>query len=142
MASRPFPTVETYRGVGIHDLQSRERIETVVKPAIDAIHVENDLERLFNYAGNPANPPEARLFARAKCQAAYEIAAQSRVARPDIDLDKLQAMTCGLSSGWMSPWSYASLLDVRRPGDDPRAPAPRPPEYRVLAWKGRSRDAD
>ena len=32
-----MPTMEEYRGVGIHDCQTQERIAEVVKPEIDAV---------------------------------------------------------------------------------------------------------
>ena len=140
MAHVPFPTVETYRGIGIHDFQSRERIETVVKPAIDRIHAENDPEALFDFAGNAAMPPEARRFAKAKCEAAFEFAASSRVVRPSIDLEKLRALTAGLASGWSCHMHYGSRFDIHHP-DPSRAPIPRPKEYQdaMAAWQDRHR---
>ena len=58
-----MPIVETYRGVGIHDFQDSERIETIVKPAIDYVFKLSDTDALFDYACDRYNPPEARLFA-------------------------------------------------------------------------------
>src|SRR5690349_17629393 len=62
-ADDAIPIVETYRGVGIHANQPRERIEKVLRPAIDYVHELGDLDDLAAYARDAANPPEARLFA-------------------------------------------------------------------------------
>ena len=61
-----IPIVETYRNIGVHDFQDRERIEKVVKPAIDRIYEANGVDFLVSYAGDFRNPAEARLFAAAK----------------------------------------------------------------------------
>lgn len=107
-----IPIIETYRGVGIHDAQPPERIANVVKPAINYVLELSDVERLTDYAGNIAMPPEARLFAAAKCEAMYQIAAGERRERPNVDLEKLRATVAGLNSRrWRSPWGYGSLLD-------------------------------
>lgn len=114
-----IPIAEFYRGVGVHDSQPRRRIDLVVKPAIDKVHEMNDVEALFAYAGDILNPPEARLLAAAKAEASWQIAADERRVRPDINLDKLHARVAGLNSRrWRNPWAYCSLLDVSpvRPG--------------------------
>ncbi len=112
MASTPIPTVGTYRGVGIHAFQPEHRIETVVKPAIDAVSRLTDLAALAAYAQQPSHPPEARLFAAARCEAAWQLAAESRAVRPVIDLDKVKATVAGLNSlRWMDRRRYTSLLD-------------------------------
>ena len=88
--------VETYKGVGIHDLQTSARIEGVVKLEIDRVHAMTDPSSLFDFAGDPTKNPEARLLAAARCEASWELAAESREVRPDVDLTKLRALTAGL----------------------------------------------
>ncbi|AWN43481.1 hypothetical protein [Methylobacterium durans] len=109
----PIPKVAIYRGVGIHDFQPAERIEAVVKPAIDAVYGISDPTALVAYASQAKNPPEARLFAAARCEAAWQLAAEGRVARPNINIDKLRAIVVGLDSlYWINPNRYTSLLDT------------------------------
>jgi hypothetical protein len=111
-----MPVLETYRGVGIHDFQPTERIDTVVKPAIDQVLALDGINELLAIAGDTYRPPEARLLAAAKLKARYELAAERREARPAIDLDRLRALTVGLdSSEWADPASYGSLLDTPSP---------------------------
>lgn len=108
-----IPNVGRYRGIEIHDFQPQERIRSVVKPAIDAVYEISDPTRLLEYVGNSANPPEARLFAVARCNAAWELAAENREARPRFDRDRLEAIAAGLASlTWMNPRLYATLLDT------------------------------
>ena len=112
-----MPTVETYRRVGIHDFQPRERIETVVKSAIDAVYGLGDGPALLAYAREPAHPPEARLLAAARIEAIWQLAAENREVRPDVKPDKARVATSSLDSlGWASPWNYGSLLE---PGPAP-----------------------
>ncbi|GAB5429687.1 MAG: hypothetical protein Devi2KO_31460 [Devosia indica] len=107
-----IPIVETYRGVGIHDQQPRERIDGVVKPAIDGVLAIGDVKRLAEYAANTGNPPEARLLASARVEAMWELAAESRELRPDINLSVVRGSVAGLQSlRWRSPRYYGSLLD-------------------------------
>ncbi|MBD8065642.1 hypothetical protein IC608_09150 [Devosia sp. PTR5] len=117
--------LETYRGVGIHDQQPRERIEGVVKPAIDRVLGIGDVKRLADYAADTGNPPEARLLASARVEAMWELAAESRELRPDIDLAVVKASVAGLQSmRWRSSQYYGSLLD-RRDGPGQRRQVPR-----------------
>jgi hypothetical protein len=85
--------VELYRGVGIESDQPRERIEHVVKPQIDIVHDIDDPDQLLAYADNARNPPEARLLAAAKCEAAFEISTEERRLRPPIDMERARAPT-------------------------------------------------
>src|ERR1700693_1800018 len=106
-----IPFCETYRGVGVHVFQSPERISKV-KSAIDEVYAIHDLEQLYKYACKGHNPPEARLFAAAQCEAAWEAAVENREARPDVNLDKLRAVVALLDSlGWISPWEFGSLIN-------------------------------
>jgi hypothetical protein len=111
-----IPTVGTYRGVGLQDQQSKKRL-AVVRRAIDRVFEEHDFERLFEIARAVSWPPEARLFAAAKLEAAFQIAADERRERPDIDLARVGAAVPGLNSRrWRDPSHYGSLLD---PGPAP-----------------------
>jgi hypothetical protein len=111
--------VEVYRGVGIHDCQPPSRIENVVKPSIDKVYAENDLNVLVAICEDEREPPEARLFAFAKLKAAFEMAVDERRMRPDIDLARAEAFLSALDSeDFRDSHSYGSLFDhdcVRRP---------------------------
>jgi hypothetical protein len=107
-----IPVVTVYRGIGIENCQPLERIERVVKPAIDLVHAMDDPDLLAAYAANADNPPEARLFASAKVEVELEIAMAERRLRPVTSLEQIRASVAGLNSRrWRSPWLYASLLD-------------------------------
>jgi hypothetical protein len=107
-----IPVVETYRGIGIENRQPLERIELVVKPAIDRVHAMGDPDLLAAYADDADNPPEARLFAAAKVEVALEIATAERRLRPVTSLERLRASVAGLGSRrWRDPNRYCSLLD-------------------------------
>jgi hypothetical protein len=107
-----IPVVEVYRGVGLHDQQSPERLDAV-RQAIDLVFAEHDFVRLLELADDASRPPEARLLAAAKLQAAHELAVQDREKRPMIDLARVQASVAGLDSlKWRHPQFYASLLDT------------------------------
>jgi hypothetical protein len=111
-----IPVVGFHRGVGLHDQQSAERLDEV-RRAIDRVFDQHDHIELLGIARSPAWPPEARLFAAAKLQAVYELAAQDREKRPFIDLARVEASVAGLNSqNWRDPWYYASMLDQRLPG--------------------------
>jgi hypothetical protein len=111
-----IPIAGHHRKVGLHAGQSEERLE-VVRRDLDRVFDENDLGRLTEIAGNPAVAPEARLFAAAKLQAVYELAAQDREKRPLIDLERVAASVAGLNSRvWRNPAKYCSLLDHQDDG--------------------------
>lgn len=108
-----IPVVEIYRGVGIEDRQPLERIEFIVKPAIDRVHAMGDPDLLAAYADDADNPPEARLFAAAKVEVELEIATAERRLRPVTSLEQLRAIVAGLGSRrWRDPDRYCSLLDA------------------------------
>ena len=126
MASDRIPIVETYRDVGIHVFQDAERI-ALVKKEIDDVYTIDDLKKLVEFAGDQFKSPEARLFAAAKCEAAWEIAAENRELRPAIDLDYLHACVAGLDSlHWISSQHYGSALQPGPPPgvDYPQLPVP------------------
>ena len=112
---RPMPTAELYRGVKVFGLQSVERIERVVRPAIDAVFLLTDARALVDYAADALNPPEARLYAGCRVEAIWQLAAEGRALRPAISLERLRAATAGLDSRkWASPWHHGSLFDRDR----------------------------
>jgi hypothetical protein len=107
--------IETYKNVGIHDSQPRERIEAVVKPEIDIVVEMVDPLQLFAFAADPMHSPEARLAAAARCEAAAGIVIARRERGPAVDIDKLRAAVAGLDSKvWQSPVFYGSDLDPRK----------------------------
>ncbi|MER2250010.1 hypothetical protein ABS772_08800 [Methylorubrum podarium] len=106
-----MPTIGTHRGVPLHAYQSAARIQ-VVKSAIDAVYEIGDAVALAAYAADPAHPPEARLFAAARCEATWQLAAESRAVRPIVNLALVRASVAGLGTRqWMSPSHYGSDLD-------------------------------
>lgn len=107
-----MPTVGTYRRVAIHDFQPPERIESIVKPEIDCVYLLTDPARLVEFAADARNCPEARLFAGARVEATWQLAAEGRAIRPNVNLEYLRAATAGLDDTlWVSPWTYGSLFD-------------------------------
>lgn len=124
-----IPIIETYRGVGIHDSQPRERIEQRVKPEIDRVLEMGDMAELLQYCGDITKPPEARLLAGAKCEAIFQLAVSERRARPNMDLDNLRARyRLAGSNYWRDPWNYCSLIDTR---SAPGGPKPERREVRL-----------
>jgi hypothetical protein len=118
MSGTPIPTIGTHKGVGIHDFQSAERITDVVKPEIDYVAGESDLAALYDFARDFMRCPEARMFARRKIDAAFDL---GQANRGDIDLTKLRAgcPTGGLATlEWVDARRHCSALDAsaRAPG--------------------------
>lgn len=107
-----MPVEEHYRGVKVHALQPSERIASVVKPEIDRVFMMTDAADLAEYAGDAHHSPESRLFASARVEALWQLAAEGRAVRPAVNLDRLRASVAGLDSlTWIDPWRYGSLLD-------------------------------
>jgi hypothetical protein len=63
-----IPTIAVHRGIGIHDHQTPGRIKTV-KAAIDRVARMSDIMELVDFAADPQQPPEARLFSANKLEA-------------------------------------------------------------------------
>jgi hypothetical protein len=106
-----IPTITAHRGVGIHDCQTPARIK-VVKAAIDRVARMSDILELADFAADPQQPPEARMFAANKVEVEYELAAEERRNRPTIDLDRVRATVAGLDSlEWRSPVVYGTDLE-------------------------------
>jgi hypothetical protein len=121
--------VEVYKGVRVQDCQPRDRIETIVKPAIDDAMAIEDPYRLYEFMENDRNPPEARLLAGARLEAVWELAASERRVRPDLDMDRARALTAALDSRtWRDLTNYGGLLCLAPPASQWRDIA-RPPEF-------------
>lgn len=113
-----MPIIEVYKGVDVHDFQPRERIELIVKPAIDRVHAMSGLDGLVAYLKDAQEPPEARLLGYAKVRAAWELAAENREVRPALDMDHLRACVVGLDSlGWADQFCYGTLFQAKAPGE-------------------------
>lgn len=111
MTDDRIPKVGSHRGVPLDDQQSETRL-VVVRRDIDAVFEETDSKSLIKIAANPAWAPEARRFAAAKLEAAYQIATDRREQRPAIDLEYVRACVAGLDSArWRDHLHYCSLLD-------------------------------
>ncbi|WP_232628651.1 hypothetical protein [Methylobacterium sp. Leaf118] len=122
-----MPTVGVYRGVGIHDFQPAERVERMVKPAIEAVFALYGGWALLAYASDPAHPPEARLLAAARIEAIWQLAIENREVRPEVHPDKARVATGSLDSlHWACPRRYGSLLE----------PGPAPGEHRPARDRG------
>jgi hypothetical protein len=104
-------TIAVHRGIGIHDHQSPARIR-IVKAAIDRVARMSDILKLTDFAADPQQPPEARLFAANKVEVEYQLSAEERRNRPTIDLDRVRASVAGLDSvEWRSPVVYGTDLE-------------------------------
>ena len=107
-----IPTIASHRGIGIHDHQTPERVRAV-KAAIDRVAGMSNILELADFAADPQQPPEARLFAANKVQVEYQVAAEERRNRPIIDLDVVRCTVAGLDSVvWRNPWYFGSRLDA------------------------------
>jgi hypothetical protein len=112
-----IPVIGSHRGIGIHDCQSPARVR-VVKAAIDRVARMSDIVELIDFAADPKQPPEARMFAANKVEVEYELAAEERRNRPIVDLEKVRATVAGLDSlEWRSPVVYGTDLED---GGEPR----------------------
>jgi hypothetical protein len=104
-----IPTIGAYRGVPLHDQQPPERIKGIVEPEIDAVYDMTGIEALYEFAGDITRSPEARMFATAKVEALWDLAAEERRRRPDISRDRVKACVAGLDSvTWRCPMHYTS----------------------------------
>src|SRR5262245_66313504 len=112
-----IPTIAVHRGIGIHNFQGAARVK-VVKAAIDRVARMSDIVELVDFAADPKQPPEARMFAANKVEVEYELAAEERRNRPIVDLEKVRATVAGLDSlEWRSPVVYGTDLED---GGEPR----------------------
>jgi hypothetical protein len=114
-----IPAAESYRGIRIHDWQPETRIRNIVRPAIDAVLAQDGLEALAAVAMDISNPPEARLLAAAKLEAAFNRAVEEHRERPNIDVAYIKScVAIANSRHWRDPDRYASLLCLGLGGTD------------------------
>jgi hypothetical protein len=132
-------TIEEYRMVGIQDCQPQDRIETVVKPAIDHVMEIQDPLQLYRYLEHAINPPEARLLAHARLTAIFEIAAEDRSARPNIDMERALALVAALNSRrWRWESYYCSMFDHSMLPHGDRERLARDPEWRTAVERDKA----
>jgi hypothetical protein len=107
-----IPIVEIYRGVGLHDSQTPERL-IVVRSEIDQVINLHDLRELVAWAEFDGHSPESRLLAGAKAETILAEFGGARQKRPrGITPEFVAALTAGLESqGWRSPSHYGTLVD-------------------------------
>jgi hypothetical protein len=106
-----IPIVEIYKGIGLEDQQTPERL-ALVRAEIDLVLGMTDPGELADYAGNPWHAPESRQLAAAMAETAWTMAAETRALRPAIDLERLHASVAGLGSlKWRDPDRHCSLLE-------------------------------
>jgi hypothetical protein len=106
-----IPKRGKYKGVALHDGQSPERLK-VVKRDIDAAAKLTDVGDLFDFAGDPSRAPESRLYAAALVEARWDMAAESRAKRPEINMDRLKTRVAGCDSAQRrNPYFYCSDFD-------------------------------
>jgi hypothetical protein len=110
--SDDIPVVERYRGCGLHDQQSNERLG-VVRAAIDHVYTLEAVPDLVEHASNVKNPPESRLLAVTRCRALWELAQEAREPRPLVDMAYVEALVAGCGSQrWRSPTHFCSDVDA------------------------------
>src|SRR5262245_5697999 len=115
-----IPVVEHYRGCGLHDAQSPERLR-VVRDAIDHVYTLDQVLDLAEHAGSAKNPPESRLLAVARCRALWELAQEAREPRPIINVAHVEALAAGCGSRrWRSATHFCSLLAAHDENAVPR----------------------
>jgi hypothetical protein len=124
MSTDEIPSNGEYRGVRLHVFQDENRLDAV-RHDIDDCYSLDDPAALFAFAGDISRAPEARLLAAARIEALFQVAAERRVSRPDIDRDRLTALVAGLSSLlWIDKRFFGTTLT---PGPAPgRSRVPRP----------------
>lgn len=106
-----IPSVETYRGVEIHDHQSPARIATVKRQIDHLLDAEHTPVALADIAVDPANAPETRLLAAGVLKAIRESRRVDRQALP-VDFDVVDASVAGLDlEHWRDPWRFGVLFD-------------------------------
>jgi hypothetical protein len=108
-----MPVVAEHRGVPLFDFQTEERLERV-KREIDWVYEMTDLDDLIAYLRDFYKPNEARGFAYARVEGAYQVRSSDHAHRADIDLRTLHASLSGWDSlVWNSCDRYITMLEAR-----------------------------
>jgi hypothetical protein len=112
-----FPVAGEHKGVPLFAYQSPERL-TAVRAEIDEVLQTNDPHELHAFARDISRSPEARLTAVARIEAIFEVSANHREARPQVNMPNVRAAVAGLGSRrWAHPDLHASLFDPIPPAD-------------------------
>jgi hypothetical protein len=107
----PSPSVGSTRALRCTTANRPERLK-VVKRDIDAAAKLTDVGDLFDFAGDPSRAPESRLYAAALVEARWDMAAESRAKRPEINMDRLKTRVAGCDSAQRrNPYFYCSDFD-------------------------------
>ena len=106
-----IPILETYRGVGIHEYQDRDRI-ILVRCDIDLVYASrNSIAQLLELVQRRSMAPESRLLARAFILAYVAEQKDKRRKAPDIDEEWLDAMTAGLGTLGPALYIFTQVLE-------------------------------
>jgi hypothetical protein len=112
-----FPVAGEHRGVPLFAYQGPERL-TAVRGEIDEALRTNDPQELHAFARNISLSPESRLLAAARIEALFEVSANHREARPQVNIQNVRSAVAGLGSRrWAHPDFHASLFDPHPPAD-------------------------
>jgi hypothetical protein len=109
-----IPIVALHRQVPVHDMQDSERVEQVVKPAIDTVFAMTDIEALAAYCTDVTQPPEARMLAGAKVLSSQNAAAAERRALAGLELGPIHAAMSYLNSRRLRLADFSRRLDLVR----------------------------
>ena len=90
--------VERYRGCGLHDCQSTERLR-VVRAAIDHVYTLDQMLDLVEHAGDVRNPPESRVLAVVCYRALWELSQEARLPQPIISVAHVEALPLAVGRG-------------------------------------------
>lgn len=126
-----MPKVGRYRGIELHDFQSRDRIEKVVCPEIDLVLATDDPKRLAVIAADVSKSPEARLAAGRRIIAMATDASGKHRSVPGVDVALVQAHVAGLDHlTWADTNRYGTILCSDPPlAHGGQRASPRPRDY-------------
>ena len=111
--SGTIPIIGYHRGVGLHDMQDKPRLEVVRRDIDDALAL-NDVRDLFELSKDCSRAPEARLAAAERIKAIWALYEEQRRARPaaGLTIEDVEAAVAGLDrAAWRDPWHYGVLAD-------------------------------
>lgn len=119
-----IPIIGHHKGVPLHDCQDQGRL-ALVRRDIDKVFEETDIGNLVDMARDIRRAPEARLFARAKAEAALTGARDAHGPRPaGMTITAVRASAVGLDSQkYRHRRWFCSALD---PVGPPRLGYPQP----------------